>query len=80
MKGQRNKMKIHVRSATLLIFIWAGLSGCGGEKEDQSKVPIDVKKAEMADSTRLDSAPDSTGLLDSLTGEDNKQERKLRFR
>jgi len=77
-------MRFLLRSRLLSALILVGLFGCNGggeKKEDESKVPIEVKKAEMADSTRLDSAPDSAGgAVDSLTEDNGEQTRKLRFR
>ena len=38
------------------------LNGCDlKKKEDETKVPIETKKAEMQDSTRLDQAEDTVG-------------------
>jgi len=81
MARSRNKRKSRVASGLLLGLLLAVLAGCGsGQKQDESKVPVEVKKAEMADSTRLDSAPDSTTAADSLAGEDSARKKKLRFR
>lgn len=46
----------------LLIIIALFLYGCDmKKKEDETKVPIETKKAEMKDSTRLDPAEDTSG-------------------
>ena len=56
--------------ASLVLALLLVGAGCSGEKnEDNTKVPLEVKKAESMDSTRLDSARADTARSDSLTGD-----------
>ena len=60
-------MKKIVPILGLLVLLLAVGSGCGDQKsEDDTKVPLEVKKAESMDSTRLDSALADTAAADSL--------------
>jgi hypothetical protein len=45
------------------------VSGCGKKETETHKPPIEVKLAEMADSTALDAASVDTAVADSLAAE-----------
>ena len=49
-------MKRFAIVAAVALAIFAFGSGCSKKTEDTNKVPAEVKKAEMMDSTRMDSA------------------------
>ncbi len=51
-----------VAAATILMVLAFGF-GCSKKTEDTNKVPAEVKKAEMMDSTRMDSA-----MADTMQG------------
>jgi ABC-type Fe3+-citrate transport system substrate-binding protein len=46
---------------TVLVLLTAGVvvAACSTQQEEQGKPPLEVKKEEARDSTRLDPAPDS---------------------
>ena len=52
----------------LLLLLLPGGSGCSDKNtDDDTKVPLEVKKAESMDSTRFDSALVDTTVADSLS-------------
>ncbi len=58
----------------LLVLVISAGSGCSDQKaDDDTKVPLEVKKAESMDSTRLDSALADTIPTDSLSSDASGQ-------
>ncbi len=56
-------MKKLLLLAALSLMVFALVIGCGKKADDAAdKVPVEVKKAEMMDSTRMDSG---TQMMDS---------------
>ena len=60
-------MKKFLPVIALMLLLVPGGWGCNDKKaEDDTKVPLEVKKAESMDSTRLDSALADTAMTDSV--------------